>query len=79
MAKLQRWAPLLPMIKRHFPPALLGFLVEIVPWKALHEFKTIIDTMERNSAGIMGELKSSLAESGAVDDEGVDITSVFRA
>ncbi|KAI0036280.1 cytochrome P450 [Vararia minispora EC-137] len=81
ISKMQRWAPLLPLVRQHLPSAVLRWLAEAAPWEAMHEAIDIIDTGHKGALMVMEETKAIIrsAEKGSKGDtEGPNVTSTFR-
>ncbi|KAF5316754.1 hypothetical protein D9619_006487 [Psilocybe cf. subviscida] len=80
--KLRFIAPVFgPMLEKIGTPAFRRFLVDICPWKALHEARDIVDIMHETSLEIYAEKKQALADGdealSAKVGQGKDIMSIL--
>lgn len=69
------------MLEKIGTPAFRRFLVDICPWKALHEARDIVDIMHETSLEIYAEKKQALADGdealSAKVGQGKDIMSIL--
>ncbi|KAI0035463.1 cytochrome P450, partial [Vararia minispora EC-137] len=78
VSKMQRWAPLLPIFRKLFSPEFCRRLVEMSPFKPIHEYKNIVDTVHRNSVDIMQRAKALALSSSNAHGEDKNATSALR-
>lgn len=73
---------LLPIAVKIGTPRFQRFVVDILPWKNLHEFRDIIDVIHETSVEIIETKRRALAEGDEVVakqvGEGKDIISILR-
>lgn len=69
------------MLEKIGTPAFRRFMVDICPWKALHEARDIVDIMHETSLEIYAEKKKALADGdealSAKVGQGKDIMSIL--
>ncbi|VDC02059.1 unnamed protein product [Peniophora sp. CBMAI 1063] len=80
-AALHKFRPLLPTLRRLFPPWLLRRAGEMIPFDALHEVFGVADTLDQFSTAVWTEKKQAHAEgkvsSSALLGQGRDILSLL--
>jgi hypothetical protein len=76
------WRPLIPLLTRTLPGAILGFCAKMCPWPTLHELIGFHITVDSGSRRIWDEKKRLfyLGDKSVVNEhgEGKDIMSILR-
>jgi hypothetical protein len=70
-----------PLVLKYGNPKFCRFIMDLLPYKALHDFRDIIDIMDQTAREIYAEKKQALADGDealkAQIGEGKDIISIL--